>query len=80
MEQNWALPANGDLITEVDSIRAVLYQRENYWILGTVDRSLYPMVANAATYALYHYFGGDLSKLEDWCRTYVQIYAESPLK
>jgi hypothetical protein len=80
VDWNWELPANGDLVTEVDRIRAVLHQRENYWILGAVDRSRYPMVGNAATYALYHYFGGDLSKLEDWCRTYVRVFNESPLK
>ena len=80
VERNWELPANGDLVSEVDYIRAVLHQREIYWILGTVDQSQYLMVPNAATYALYHYFGGDLSKLEDWCHTYVRVFNESPLK
>lgn len=80
IDRNWELPTNGDLVSDVDYIRAVLRQRENYWILGTVDQSQYPMVPNAATYALYHYFDGDLSKLEKWCRTYVQVYDESPLK
>ena len=80
VDKKWKLPANGDLASEVDYIRAVLRQRERYWILGTIDQSQYPTIANAATYALYHYFGGDLSKLEDWCHTYVQVYSESPLK
>lgn len=80
VDRNWELPANGDLVSEVDYIRAVLHQRENYWILGTIDQSQYPMVPNAATYALYHYFGGDLSKLEDWCHTFVRVFKESPLK
>lgn len=80
VERNWELPVNGDLVTEVDRIRALLHQRETYWILGTIDLSQYPMVANAATYALYYYFNGDLSKLEDWCRTYVRVFNESPLK
>jgi len=80
VDRNWELPANGDLLTEVDYIRAVLHQRETYWILGTVDRSQYPKVVNAASYALYYYFRGDLSKLEDWCRTYVGVFNESPLK
>src|SRR5215207_1227186 len=48
VDKNWELPANDDLVSEVDRIRAVLRQRENYWILGTVDRSQYPTVANAA--------------------------------
>jgi len=80
VDKNWELPANGDLVSEVDYIRAVLRQRERYWIVGTIDSSQYPMIANAATYALYHYYGGDLSKLENWCRTYVRVFNESPLK
>jgi hypothetical protein len=80
VERNWELPANGDLVSEVDRIRAVLRQYESDLILGKVDLSQYPTMANGATYVLYRYFGGDLSKLEDWCRTYVQIYHESPLK
>ena len=80
VDRKWELPANGDLVSEVDYIRAVLRQRENYWILGTVDQSQYPMMLNAATYALYHYFGGDLSKLEEWCYTFVRVFNESPLK
>jgi hypothetical protein len=77
VDKNWELPADGNLVSEVDYIRAVLHQRENYWILETTDRSQSPMITNAATYALYHYFGDDLSKLEDWCRTYVQMFGES---
>lgn len=80
IDKNWELPANGDLVSDVDFIRAAFRQRERYWILGTIDRSQFPMIANAATYALYHYFDGDLSKLEKWCRTYVQVFNESPLK
>ena len=80
LDKNWELPVNGDLVSEVDYIRAALHQRENYWILGTVDRDQYPMMGNAATYALYHYFSGDWSRLEDWCQTYVQVFNESPLK
>ena len=79
VERNWELPANGDLVSEVDGIRAMLRQYETEWILKTVDQSQYP-VANAATYALYRYFNSDLSRLEDWCHTYVRIYHESPLK
>ncbi|HEX9840594.1 MAG TPA: hypothetical protein VGA72_14685 [Anaerolineales bacterium] len=80
VERNWELPANGDLVSEVDRIRAVLHQHELEWILGEVDQSQYRPIANAASYALYRYFNGELSKLEDWCRTYVQVFDESPLK
>jgi hypothetical protein len=80
VERNWELPTNGDLVSEVDHIRAVLREHESDLILGKVDLSQYPMVGNGATYALYRYFNGDLSKLEDWCHTYVQVYQESPLR
>jgi hypothetical protein len=80
LERNWELPANGDLRSEVDNIRAVLRQHDSDWILGKVDQSQYPAIANGATYALYRYFSGDLSKLETWCRTYMQVYGESPVK
>lgn len=78
VERKWELPENGDLVSEVDRIRAVLRQHESDWILGKVDQSQYPMVANRATYVLYRYFNGDLAKLEDWCHTYVQVYDQSP--
>ena len=80
VERNWELPSNGDLVSEVDRIRAVLRQHESDLILGKVDLNQYPMVANGGTYVLYRYFNGDLSKLEVWCRTYTQVYNESPLK
>jgi hypothetical protein len=80
VERNWELPANGDLVSEVEQIRAVLYQHRSEWIHGQVGQSQYPLVANAATYALYRYFDGDLSKLENWCHTYVRVFNESSLK
>ena len=80
IERNWELPADGDLVSEVEQIRAVLFQHRSEWVHGEVDPSQYPMVANGATYVLYRYFNGDLSKLEDWCRTYVQVYDKSPVK
>lgn len=60
VERNWELPANGDLVSEVDRIRATLRQHESDWILGKVNQNQYPMVANGATYVLYRYFNGDL--------------------
>jgi hypothetical protein len=79
LERNWELPASGNLAAEAEHIRAVLFQHRSDWIHGQVDQSQYP-VANAATYALYRYFRDDMAKLEGWCRTYVQVYDESPLK
>jgi hypothetical protein len=80
VERNWELPTNGDLVSAVDHIRAVLREHESDLILGKVDLNQYPLVGNGATYALYRYFNGDLSRLEDWCHTYVQVYQQSPLQ
>ncbi|MDL1912369.1 hypothetical protein FBQ81_17030 [Chloroflexi bacterium CFX6] len=63
VERNWEMPANGDLRSEVDNIRAVLYQHDLDWILGKVDQSQYPTMANAASYALYVFFDHDTEKL-----------------
>jgi hypothetical protein len=79
VERNWELPAKGDLVSEVEEIRAVLFQYRSDWVHEQVDPNQYP-VANGATYVLYRYFNGDLSKLKAWCSTYVQVYDESPLK
>lgn len=78
VEQNWELPVNGNLVSEVDRIRGVLFKHRSDVVHGDVDLNQYS-VGNGASYALYRYFNGDLSKLEDWCRTYVQVYGESPL-
>lgn len=80
VDRNWELPINGDLVSDVENIRAILRQHETDWIIGKVDYSQYPMLVNGATYTLYRYFNADLSKLETWCRTYVQVYGESPLQ
>jgi hypothetical protein len=73
VERSWELPANGDLVSEVDGIRAMLHLYESEWILKTVDQSQYP-VANAATYALYRYFNGDLPKLESWSSSFEALF------
>jgi hypothetical protein len=80
VEHNWELPANGDLFSEVDRIRAVLRRHESDWIRGTVGPDQYPMVANGATYTLYRYFDGDVSRLEKWCQTWIKVYGKSPLE
>lgn len=80
VEWDWELPVNGDLASEVEHIRAVLFQYRSEWVHGQVNQDLYPPLANAATYALYLYFNGDLSKLENWCRTYVKVYGVSPME
>ena len=80
VERDWALPAYGALVAKVDQIRASLYKYELEWGLGKVDQSQFPPIANGATYALYRYFDGNNNRLETWCRTYLDVYGESPLK
>ena len=80
IERNWELPADGDLVSEVEQIRAVLFQHRSEWVHGEVDPSQYPMVANSATYVLYRYFNGDLSKLEDWSSNFETLFGVSPIQ
>jgi len=80
IERNWDLPAYGALVAKVDQIRGSLYQHELEWILGEVDQSQYPAIKNGATYALFRYFNGSQEHLEIWCRTYVDVFGESPLE
>ena len=80
VNNNWALPVNGDLVSAVYQIRDSLYHDEAEWGFGDIDQSQYPPIANGATYALYRYFDGNKNQLETWCRTYLEVYGESPLK
>ena len=79
VEQNWQLPASGDLVSEVEHIRAVLYQHRSDWIHGQVDQSQYP-VANAASYALYVFINYDGEKLQIWYDTYQRLFGRDPFQ
>lgn len=80
IDHEWQLPANGDLVSAVDAIRAELFQYRSDLVHGRADQSQYPILAKGSTYVLYRYYDGDITKLEAWCRTYVQVYGESPLR
>jgi len=79
VKYDWELPKYGNLVSRVQQIRNSLYQRESDWNFGEVDQSLYPPIANGATYALFRFFDGNQEDLEKWCRTYVDVFGESPL-
>ena len=79
VEHDWELPDYGALIAKVEQIRIFLNEYERQWILEEVDRTKYPPIKNGASYALYKYFEGDNNLLEEWCRTYIEVYEESPL-
>jgi hypothetical protein len=78
IEYNWEPPENGDLIVRVVYTRDLLWAYFISWWKGNVDKSLYPPIDNAATYALYRYFDGDMDKLEQWCSTFVEVFKEIP--
>ncbi len=80
VKYDWELPDDGDLVSRVDQIRGQLH---SYWgeiARNEIDLSQYPQVANAATYTLYLYFNEESKILEDWCRTYVDVYGESSIE
>ncbi|GEM_PF-1906744 len=78
IEYNWEPPENGDLIVRVVYTRDLLWAYFISWWKGNVNKSLYPPIDNAATYALYRYFDGDVDKLERWCSTFVEVFKETP--
>lgn len=80
IERNWELPAYGALVAKVVQIRTLLNRYEREWFRGEVDQSQYPAIKNGATYALFRYFDGNQESLEIWCRAYVDVFGESPLK
>ena len=79
MELDWQVPPDGDLYGRVVETGKTLFAYSLEYHDQEDVREAYPQIGNAATYALYRYFNGDLSKLEIWCRTYVRVYNESPL-
>lgn len=74
VDKNWELPADGDLVSEVENIRSSLYQYRSEWVHEQVNQSQYPTIDNAATYALYRYFNEDLSILEQWKSTFEELF------
>jgi hypothetical protein len=79
VERDWELPAYGAMIAKVEQIRVSLNTAESDWFLDEVDRTKLPPIKNGASYALYMYFDGDIDLLEKWCRTYLDVFGESPL-
>jgi len=80
VKYDWELPKYGNLVSRVKQIRDSLYQHEFDWNFGEVDQSLYPPIANGATYALYRFFDSNQEDLEIWCRTYLDVFGLSPLE
>jgi hypothetical protein len=69
---DWELPPDNDLFTISRSTGEKLDDQ-------TKIKTKYPEVGNAATYSIYAFFEYDQAILEDWCKTYVKLFDESPL-
>jgi len=67
------------MIAKVEQIQILLNNYEREWILDQVGRTKHPPIKSGASYAIYMYFDGDIKLLEKWCRTYFDIFEESPL-
>ena len=80
VELDWELPPYGALVARVVLMRNLIYQYKSEWYRGEVDQSKYPPIKNSASYALFRYFDGDQEILEKWCRTYIDVFGESPLE
>ena len=80
VELDWELPPYGALVAKVVLMRNLLFQDNLEWNRGAVDQSQVPAIKNGASYALFRYFDEDQELLEKWCRTYIDVFGESPLK
>ena len=80
VERDWELPAYGALVAKVDQMRNSLVKSEQDWFHGRVDKTQYPLISNPSSYAIYQYFDGNILALESWCRTYHDVFGESPIK
>jgi hypothetical protein len=77
---NWQLPSNSDLFSESLTAGERLHHLWFEWTNpeNKQIRAQFSEVANAATYALYVYFGYDGAKLQAWCMTYQRLFGTSP--
>lgn len=77
---NWQLPANTDLFLQSLSIGERLHHLWFEWTNPENEqiRAQFPEVTNAATYALYVFFGYDLENLRAWCMSYQELFGTAP--
>jgi hypothetical protein len=77
---NWQIPSNSDLFSESLTVGERLHHLWFEWTNpeNKQIRAQFSEVANAATYALYVYFGYDRAKLQTWCMTYQRLFGTSP--
>jgi len=78
--RGWQLPSDGDVFLESLTISERLHHLWFEWTNPENEeiRAQFPEITNAATYALYRYFAGDLSKLENWSSNFETLFEVSP--
>ena len=78
MKYRWQIPQKGDLARVF--IRTGVQMTEDYaaFLNQPEIRHQHPQVGNAATYALYRYFEGNIQKLREWHATFVWIFGYDP--
>ncbi len=79
MKYRWQIPQNRDLARVF--IRTGVQMTEDYaaFLNQPEIRQQHPQVGNAATYALYRYFNGDMQKLQAWRQSYIRIFGIDPV-
>jgi hypothetical protein len=77
---DWQIRADGDLYSRALQTSEALIRPALDWINPENEqlRAQHPQIANAATYALYIFFGQDETQLQAWCNTYQQLFGTSP--
>ena len=78
VKYSWQVPGQADLANEFISTSIRLTETYADFLKKPGLRRRYPQVGNAATYALYRYFNGDLQILREWHATYVRIFGYDP--
>jgi hypothetical protein len=78
------LPNNGDLFSIARETAHLLDLHYWKYAFDDVDKTTHikekhPEIENAATYSIYAYFEYDMEKLDTWCRTYIELFNQSPL-
>ena len=71
VKYGWQVPGHVDLANEFISTSIRLTEAYADFLKEPGLRRRYLQVGNAATYALYRYFNGDIQTLREWHATYV---------
>jgi hypothetical protein len=74
MSQNWQPPRDGDLFLRAIQAAKGIFPLYVAFKTEKDVREAYPHIGNAATYALYRYYGENPQRLREWCTTYHTLF------